>query len=194
MSIDEKEPTSKSMDSIFSGKKFDYHHLFHLVLDHSNDLIVLLDKRGQILAINQRSAKLLGGLPRNFEGKFLYDVLKDAHTEKRNQDLRNMFRTGEKIIYNRQLEFGGEKIWLETAIEPIKDSNGEVQVALILAKDITKQKKAEEALSESKAYYQALFHHAQEAIFLINDDLRIIDANPAACKITSYDRQDLLTS
>jgi len=177
-----------------TDREFDYRHLFHLILDHSNDLIILLDKHNRILAINQRSAELLNGHPRDFEGQNISDVLQDDYREQRAQDLKKLFQTGEPIIYNRQVTFSGKKVWLETTIEPITDSNGDVQVALALSKDITEQKEVEKALSKTQAYYQGLFRNAQEAIFLIDDELNILDANPAACDISGYDRQELVSN
>jgi PAS domain S-box-containing protein len=43
------------------------------------------------------------------------------------------------------------------------------------------------------AYYRAIFQFSQDAIFIENDDGEILDANPAACRMLGYSRDELLT-
>jgi two-component system cell cycle sensor histidine kinase/response regulator CckA len=40
--------------------------------------------------------------------------------------------------------------------------------------------------------YRALFEHARAAILLADDDARVVDANPAACRMLGYTRNELL--
>ena len=40
--------------------------------------------------------------------------------------------------------------------------------------------------------YRALFEHARAAILLADDDARYVDANPAACRLLGYSRDELL--
>jgi two-component system, cell cycle sensor histidine kinase and response regulator CckA len=40
---------------------------------------------------------------------------------------------------------------------------------------------------------QAIFEHALDAIFLADDQARLIDANPAACRLTGYNYDELLS-
>lgn len=44
----------------------------------------------------------------------------------------------------------------------------------------------DDALTESRRYLQAIFENSLDAIFLLNDDGRYIDANPAACELLGY--------
>jgi PAS domain S-box-containing protein len=59
--------------------------------------------------------------------------------------------------------------------------------------DITARKESEKALIESQSRLQSLFEHAQDTILLASDDARYVDVNPAACALTGYDRDELLT-
>lgn len=196
----EKKPKFDAPDSFQGLEKklipgvFDYPHLFDLVLEHSSGLILLVDKEGTILSVNQSGANLLNGEPRDFVGKHFSEVFPDEYAEQRDEDMRKLIETGEKIVFQRPLIVGGRKAWLQTTAEPVRDPNGDVSWIFILSKDVTEQKEAEEALSETQAYYQALFQNAQEAIFLVNDEANILDANPAACEISGYSRRELVSS
>ncbi|MFO7540339.1 MAG: GAF domain-containing protein [Chloroflexota bacterium] len=46
--------------------------------------------------------------------------------------------------------------------------------------------------AEEHQRLQAIFNHALDAIFLADDEARLIDVNPAACRITGYSRDALL--
>ena len=46
-------------------------------------------------------------------------------------------------------------------------------------------------MHESEAPYRALFEHARDAILLTDDSGRYVDANPAACALLGYTRQEL---
>ena len=53
---------------------------------------------------------------------------------------------------------------------------------------------ARQALARSESLYRALFEQANEAIFLEDDNLRIVDANPRACDLLGYGRDELLSA
>jgi hypothetical protein len=61
-----------------------------------------------------------------------------------------------------------------------------------MMRDITKRKKAEEALSQSERRYRRLFETSQEAIVITTPGGTILDANPAACALNGYAREELI--
>jgi two-component system sensor kinase FixL len=57
---------------------------------------------------------------------------------------------------------------------------------------ITEQRRSEQRLATSRRRLQMLFDNTQDAILLADDQGRYIDANPAACDLTGYTREELL--
>ncbi len=57
-----------------------------------------------------------------------------------------------------------------------------------------KEKAAERAVRESEARFRKIFQHSNDAIFLV-DAVRneIVDANPVACEMLQYAREELLS-
>jgi len=54
------------------------------------------------------------------------------------------------------------------------------------------RQQAATALQESQQYLQAIFENAQNAILLADDNAYYIDANPAACQLLGYSRDELI--
>ena len=52
--------------------------------------------------------------------------------------------------------------------------------------------RVEAALEQSRRRLQGLFDHALDAILFADDEARYVDANPAACALTGYSREELL--
>ena len=72
-----------------------------------------------------------------------------------------------------------------------------------LNREVVRREQAEQRLTRVQRYDQlepyatndirmrAIFDNAQDAILLTNDELRVIEANPAICKMLGYSRQEL---
>ncbi|OPY52758.1 MAG: hybrid sensory histidine kinase BarA [Methanosaeta sp. PtaU1.Bin112] len=112
----------------------------------------------------------------------------------------------------RQVLPGAENLWIETCGrvaltgEPAffesyssdLDKHFEVrafrssanQFACIFA-EITERKRTEEALRENEVRYRSYMENAPYGIFIVDENAKILQVNPIACKITGYDEQQL---
>ncbi len=64
-----------------------------------------------------------------------------------------------------------------------------------LREDIRQRERAEAALRESESRYRAVFECSNEAILIVDPQRdRIVDANPTACALLDYPRDDLLAT
>jgi len=63
---------------------------------------------------------------------------------------------------------------------------------VVLVRDITERKAAEDALRESEANYRGIFEGVQDAIMVEGLDGEILDVNQRACEIYGYTRQEFL--
>ncbi|MBW1897006.1 MAG: PAS domain S-box protein, partial [Deltaproteobacteria bacterium] len=65
---------------------------------------------------------------------------------------------------------------------------------VIIAKDITERKQAEECLHESETKYRTLIEHAPDAIFLVDATTgQFLDSNPQGLKLFGYSREKMLS-
>src|SRR5207237_1492354 len=80
-------------------------------------------------------------------------------------------------------------IWFAASISPTQSDT-----VVWVARDITKRKRAEEALREAEAKYRNIFENALEGIFQSTVDGHYISANPALARLYGYSTPRELTA
>ncbi len=73
-----------------------------------------------------------------------------------------------------------------------RDAEGRVVAHRGCLQDISDIVAMRTEAEQARVRLQALFDSAQNGIFLIDDEARFVDVNPAACELLGYDRDDLL--
>ena len=122
-----------------------------ILLEESSDPIFSFTPEGQYKYVNRAFAYGVGMTVENITGKSLWDIFPKEDADKRYEALSNVFLTGnEEVIEVRD----GNHYYIST-ITPIKNNAGKVVFAIGSSKDITRQKKAEEALRESEGHVRA---------------------------------------
>lgn len=76
---------------------------------------------------------------------------------------------------------------------PLKDADGNITGLCGIARDITTQKRAEQAIKESEQKYKQLIETASDAIYLMNEEGKFVDINDSACKMLNRSKQELLS-
>jgi PAS domain S-box-containing protein len=69
---------------------------------------------------------------------------------------------------------------------------GEKNARFVLANDITRRRQAEEALRQQEEKYRDLFENANDAIFIVDSELRYRDVNKKAVELLGYSKEQLL--
>ncbi len=83
--------------------------------------------------------------------------------------------------------------WITDTGVPRFSQNGDFLGHIGAGIDIHDRIEAEAALILNKRRLQALFDHSHDAILLANDAGGYVDANPAACRLLGYLREELVT-
>jgi PAS domain S-box-containing protein len=108
--------------------------------------------------------------------------------------LAEVFATGEpRSCRHEHYHTGRGLVQIDILMSPLLDAAGEVTHVIEAARDVSDLVRAREAQSSSEARFRALVEQAADAIFLLNDEGRILDANQRACVSLGYDRAELLT-
>ncbi|MFZ5812661.1 MAG: sensor domain-containing protein [Thermodesulfobacteriota bacterium] len=85
----------------------------------------------------------------------------------------------------------GEIIWISENARAISDESGGVDHYEGTVVDITKRKRAEEALEAQRAFFRQLFEMSPQAIVLIDEKRNVLDANKGFEKLFGYRAADI---
>lgn len=87
---------------------------------------------------------------------------------------------------------GPEGKWLHFTASVIKGPDDSVIGAIETLEDITRQKKAETKLIESRDKYQGLIEQSPNAFFIVNGRGNYLEVNPAASELLGYTNEEFL--
>ena len=107
---------------------------------------------------------------------------------------RNCVEQGES--YDIEVPFTsakGQKHWVRTGAEAIRDESGAVIRVVGYITDVSERRASEEALRQSEEKFRTLVDEAAEMLFVHDLDGRICEVNRAAAEGTGYSREELLT-
>src|SRR5262249_16631059 len=115
------------------------------------------------------------------------------------QYVYNLFKqvidTGEsvKAIQYEIITLKGNTRFVETSISPIKNAEGTATGFRGIVRDVTERRDAEEALIASEKRFRAVFDNALDGLVIVDDEMRYLDANPAALRKFGMSREELLS-
>lgn len=135
---------------------------YRTVVESAGESIAMYDNKGSLLFINERGAKQLGGKPKDFIGKTMWDLFPKKIADRQAGAVRKVISTEKELKDITLTELQGRPRWYNTTIVPLRNSSGKVTSALVMARDIHEQKQAEEALNE----YREKITHAEQLITL----------------------------
>jgi PAS domain S-box-containing protein len=96
------------------------------------------------------------------------------------------------VIAKRYVRKDGGIVWVQNSVTLARDAAGEPRTLLALVEDVTVRKHAEDALRESERRFGAVFDGALDAMVIVNDDGRYVEANAAACALLGRSREAIL--
>jgi len=86
----------------------------------------------------------------------------------------------------------GSTMWISTSARAVKDTNGTALYYEGTAEDITRRKRAGDALKQSEEDYRSIFENAVEGICRSTVDGKFLKVNPALVKMLGYDSEEEL--
>ncbi len=118
------------------------------IIDHSGAGITMLDENGIYLLVNEKAASELGGIPEDFIGKTLHDVLPQKLADEYMKSNQELIREGRSRSYQRTFDIpvGRKTYWIVE--QPIEDYESKFPSLLSVATEITELKKAEEEIKK----------------------------------------------
>jgi PAS domain S-box-containing protein len=146
----------------------------------------------QVVECNDAFARMHGKkMAKGMIGIRLADIL--DRTDLQNVEfLRAVIRSdaGIQEIDCSQRDAHGDVRWISRSAFRVVE-NGRLLGAWCVQRDVTRHKLAEQALRESEERYRSIFNNSLDAILLTVPDGRILEANPAACRMFRRTEKEL---
>ncbi len=168
---------------------------YRTILESIEDGYFEVDIAGNFTFFNDSMRRMLG-----YPAEELLGLNNRAYMDKENakktfQTFSAVYRTGisTKTFDWQLIRKDGSTCIIETIVSLIMDSNCQGTGFRGIARDVTEQKKAGEALQESEEQYKAIFDNTLDCIFLHDFEGNFIDANPAVFDLLGYSREELPT-
>ena len=165
---------------------------FRAIFNNSLDGIFFTSPTGPIFAANPAACQMTGWSEEEIcrGGR---DLIVDTTDPGLNGALQNRKQTGR---FHGELNFrrkDGTVFPVELSSTEFLLSSGELRSCIIF-RDITKRKRANEAVQENEERYRRLFETENDAIFLVDvEGGRFLDANPSATRLYGYTWPELMT-
>ncbi len=146
------------------------------------DLFFLIKQNGEIIKYRARQSVDLYVPPEAFLGKRMQEVLPKSVSELFGQNISKVVRTNQLVTFDYLLEIAGKQKYYEARISPIPNS----QQLIIIARDISERKFAENEILRSEVKFSAVFKSNVVSVVVVNQQNRIVEWNPGSEKLFGY--------
>jgi len=168
--------------------------LFHLISENAADMIAIVDTEGRRIFNSLSYQKVVGYSPEELQASSAFEQIHPDDLERVKNAAEEARRSGVgKTLEYRLRHKNGTWLVLESTSSVIHNANGEPEKLVIVNRNITERKRAEEALRRSEADFRSVVEDAPYGIYRASITGRFLQVNPALQKMLCYeDRQDLL--
>ncbi len=162
-------------------------------VESSDDAILTKSLDGIITSWNNGAEKVYGYLEKEVLGKNI-SILEPDNMKGETKHLIEKIEQGERVQHHETLRMKKDGTIINVAVtfSPVFGASGKLIAISTIARDITENKKAEEALRLSNLYNRSLIEASLDPLVTIGLDGKITDVNGATEQVTGYSRNDLI--
>lgn len=169
--------------------------LLRQLIDNVPDLIYTKDTACRKTLVNIADMQNLGGKSETeVLGKDDFAFFAKEMALKFYADDQHVIQTGNPLINKEEYTLNelGQKKWVLTSKFPLRDQNGQIIGLVGISRDISERKEAEGMLQKSEVKFRTLFESANDAIFLLEEDM-FVDCNFRTEQMFQCRKEDILS-
>ena len=160
--------------------------LLNRALDQGREGAFLTDETGRFCYVNAEACRALGYTREELLQLGVLDIDPDFSPAKWSEHWSQIKTQGSRIFESRHRAKDGRVFPIEVSVSLFEHEGQSYNLALV--RDITERQRAERDLLVLKGALNA----SSDAVFLINEQLRFVYVNDAACHSLGYRREELL--
>ncbi len=176
---------------------------FRNIIEQTADGITLTDEEGKVIEWNRANENIFSISKHKALGRYIWDIFFEETPEKyRNhealtnlkKEFKKALKTGSSYLFYKPSEmpvYLDKKLkYVESVLFPVQTSKGYMLGGV--SRDITRQKIIKKQLHKSEKQWRDLYNNLPGGSFIVNRKYRIEDVNNVLCKITGYNREELV--
>jgi PAS domain S-box-containing protein len=169
-----------------------------VTLGSIGDAVVTTDTEGRVLSLNGVAQDLTGWPQEEAQGRPLAEVFRIVNEQSREtveNPVERALREGRTVgLANHTLLLArdGTEIPIDDSAAPIRDDQGQVYGVVLIFRDITERKKAEDALLLREQELADFFENASVGLHWVGPDGTILRVNRAELELLGYSREEYL--
>jgi two-component system, cell cycle sensor histidine kinase and response regulator CckA len=170
--------------------------LFHVISENVTDMIAIVDMEGRRIYDSLSYQKVLGYSQEELQASSVFEQIHPEDRERVKKAAEDARRSGiGQTLEYRHRHKNGTWLVLESTSSVIYNAAGEPERLVIVNRDISERRKAEEALRRSEAGFRSVVEDAPYGIYRASITGRFLQLNPALQKMLGYgQKQDLLAA
>ena len=159
-----------------------------VILDAMTELVLYLDTDLKVIWANKAMREAFNLKPGQLNGKHCYRALHNRSRACSICPAEKTLKTGEP---HDVVDISSYKRNWVLRSYPVRDEKGSLSGVVEIVTDITERRRAEEAMRQSEQKYRELFENANDIIFILDLDGRILSCNDAACRTYGYEPEQM---
>lgn len=194
---------------------------FEIILAHRREIdpdfyvaysrTYIFDRDCRYIFASAAGARLVGMQPRDMVGKHWRELVLPADImETVEQNIKSVFSSGKAQVADTIFPTVDGLGYFEYRLKPLFDGRGDIVAVIASVRNITNTRLAElellnnpsgigrwidessSVMSVNPLNYLAIYANSLDAIMLTTPDGKVLDANPAACRMFGMTREELL--
>jgi PAS domain S-box-containing protein len=169
-----------------------------ITLRSIGDGVITTDTEGRIMLFNAIAEQLTGWTQTEAIGRPLLQVFRIVNHKTRepaDDPARQALESGAIVGLTSDtvlIAKSGAEHFISSSVAPIRDRAGKVTGVALVFRDVTRLRRAEEALKESQQFARNLIDSSLDMIIAVDQNRRISEFNAAAQKTFGYTRDEIL--
>ncbi|WP_246145583.1 EAL domain-containing protein [Bacillus rubiinfantis] len=170
--------------------------IFDIIFQHVKDMVFVMKvETGPLfryLFINESGMKQ-AKISIESIGQTFQDVLPDEIASFLQHKYEQVLKKADVHIFDDQLILEDQSTYYgETILTPIFNEENQISYIVAVTRDVTEWSIEKLKIVESEQKYRSIVEHNMDAIFMINPEGIIIEANPVAASLTGFPADDML--
>ncbi len=161
-----------------------------MLIEGSDDIMVMQDLDGRYL--HYSSAKHYAIAPESVVGKLPSDIHEPLTAAMLTERHKRVIATGQSVTQDDSIQWRGEQMWFSSQVSPVYDATGAIIATVSISHNITKRKRAEEALRRNEELFRNVFNQQFQFMTLLSPEGRVLAVNDLALEVSNLKRDEYI--